>query len=117
MKYPKEAIENKIEGRVHVKYSVDHKGKVIKAKVVSGLGYGCDEEALRLVKLLKFKVDKVRKMRVIFNKSIQIHFKIPQKKPTKTGMSINYNLKQKKEETSSEKASPSRSYSYTIKLQ
>ena len=116
MNYPKEAIKNKIEGRVHVKYSVDHKGKVVKAKVVSGLGHGCDEEALRLVKLLKFKVNRVRKMRVTFNKTIQIHFKIPAKKPTKTGMNISYNVKQKKQDPASDKAAPSKSYSYTINL-
>ena len=52
--YPKEAIENKIEGSVFAEYEVDFEGKVKTAKILHGIGYGCDEEALRLIKLLKF---------------------------------------------------------------
>ena len=114
LRYPQEAFKKKIEGRVHVKYSVDHKGKVIKAHVVKGLGHGCDEEALRLVKLLKFKVEKVRKMRVTFNKTIQIHFKIPPKKPQKKQSSFSYSIAKEKPDKPEPKQKSS--YSYTIKL-
>jgi len=79
-KYPKEALENKVEGTVYIKYSIDHKGKVIDVKVIKSLGHGCDEEAIRVVKLLKFQVPKNRGVRVKFNKNIQIHFRLPKQK-------------------------------------
>ncbi len=34
MRYPKEALAAKVEGRVTIRYTVDFKGKVIDAKVV-----------------------------------------------------------------------------------
>ncbi len=83
LKYPKAALENKIEGTVYVKYTISHLGKVVDAKVVSSLGYGCDKEAMRLVKLLKFKVPKNRQKGLKFHKNLQIHFRLPKEKPTK----------------------------------
>lgn len=55
MKYPKEAIKEKIEGRVLVQFIVNSNGKVENAEVIQGIGGGCDEEALSLVKTAKFK--------------------------------------------------------------
>ena len=81
LKYPKEALENKVEGTVWIDYKVNNKGEVTDAKVISGLKNGCDEEALRLVKLLKFSALRNRKLRVTFNKKIQIHFRLPKEKP------------------------------------
>lgn len=80
-KYPAEAKKQGIEGTVHIRYTIDHKGDVIKTHVISGIGHGCDEEAERIVGLLKFKVAKTRKVRTLFHKTIRIHFKIP--KPVK----------------------------------
>ena len=79
MRYPAEALENKIEGTVFIKYDIDHQGNVVDARVISSIGHGCDEEAVRLVKLLKFKVDKPRGLRVLYHKNIQIHFRLPKK--------------------------------------
>jgi protein TonB len=77
LRYPEAARRAGIEGTVHLKYTIDHRGRVIGAKVISGIGGGCEEEAIRLVKLLKFEVPKNRKMRVLFHKKLQIHFKLP----------------------------------------
>lgn len=79
-KYPKEALEEKIEGTVFIKYTINYKGKVIETKVVKSLGYGCDEEAQRVVKLLKFEAPKNRGIKVKFFKNIQIHFRLPKEK-------------------------------------
>ncbi len=77
MKYPQDAIDNKIEGTVRIKIDIDHVGNVVEAKVQIGIGFGCDEEALRLVKLLKFEVAKTpRKLKVIFHKNLNINFKL-----------------------------------------
>jgi len=77
LQYPKEALEAKVEGSVYVKYTINHKGKVIEVKVISSLGHGCDEEAVRLVKLLEFQVPKNRGLKVKFFKNIRINFNLP----------------------------------------
>ena len=80
VKYPAAALENKTEGKVHLFLDIDKSGKVVKAKVVSGIGHGCDEEAIRVVKLMEWKVDKVRNMHVVFHQKLTINFKMPPKK-------------------------------------
>ncbi len=50
MIYPPLAKANKIEGKVFVTFVVDKKGVVKHPAIHKSLGYGCDEEAIRLVK-------------------------------------------------------------------
>jgi TonB family protein len=50
IKYPLEAKKNKIEGRVFVKFVIEETGEIGDVKVMQGIGYGCDEEATRVVK-------------------------------------------------------------------
>ncbi len=125
MRYPKAALKAKIEGTVMLKYDIDFKGNVVAAQVKSGVGHGCDEEAVRLVKLLKFEVPKNRKMRVLFHKTIQIHFRlpkekpipIPQQKPKPSVNEVQYNYVTTGTPTKKDlKEKPNRSYSYTINL-
>jgi len=54
MRYPEKAISQKISGKVWVSLVVNEKGKVIPemVKAIKGIGGGCDEEAVRLVKLM-----------------------------------------------------------------
>ena len=52
------------------------KGNVVAAKVLLGIGSGCDEEAIRLVKLLKFVVGKNRGVRAVFHNNVNINFKL-----------------------------------------
>ena len=81
LKYPAAAIKNKTEGTVHLKYSINHLGKVIDSKVVKGIGDGCDEEARRIVSLLEFEIPKgPRKLRVMFTRKTQITFRVPKQK-------------------------------------
>ena len=110
LQYPAEALQAHVEGTVVVSYTINYKGRVIDAKVISGLGYGCDEEALRLARLLEFKMPKkVRGVKVKFHKNIQIHFRLP---PVQTGPSYQFKTKAKAE--SEEKATAKSSYTYTI---
>jgi len=53
-KYSKVAEEQEIEGKIILKLTIDRKGNVIKAKIIKGLGYGLDKEALKAVKKFKF---------------------------------------------------------------
>jgi TonB family protein len=51
IKYPTEAKENKIQGKVLVSFTVLKDGALADLKVVRKLGYGTDEEAIRVLKL------------------------------------------------------------------
>lgn len=78
--YPKSAIENSIEGELAVNITIDTIGNVQNALVIQGLGYGLDEEALRLAKILpKFKPGKANKRIITSNTTIIFHFELPKK--------------------------------------
>lgn len=49
-KYPDSAKNNRITGKVYLMFTIDTTGKVIDVKVIKGLGYGCDKEAVRIIK-------------------------------------------------------------------
>ena len=50
IEYPKKAEKQNIEGRVYVQFVVEKDGDISGAKVLKGIGAGCDEEALRVVR-------------------------------------------------------------------
>ncbi|MEZ4985548.1 MAG: energy transducer TonB [Saprospiraceae bacterium] len=75
LQIPEEARKAGIEGTVRVRLDIDFRGKVTGAHVVNHLGYGCDEEAVRVVHLLKFDVPRNRGVKTIYHKTINIHFK------------------------------------------
>lgn len=50
IQYPQQALDNKIKGRVTVQFIVRRDGSLDEFSVLKGLGYGCDEEVIRLVK-------------------------------------------------------------------
>jgi TonB family protein len=50
--YPKQAIESGIQGSVYLSFIVHTDGKIEDVKILRGIGGGCDEEALRVVKLM-----------------------------------------------------------------
>ncbi|MFM6953933.1 MAG: energy transducer TonB [Sphingobacteriaceae bacterium] len=50
MKYPPIARENNITGRVIVSFVVERNGDLTDIKVLRGIGGGCDEEAIRVLK-------------------------------------------------------------------
>lgn len=52
IKYPKQAKNEGIQGKVFVQFIVKKDGSVDQVKVVKGIGAGCDAEASRVVKLL-----------------------------------------------------------------
>ena len=49
VQYPAEAIEAGASGVVHLSFVVEQNGEVSHARVLRGVGHGCDEEALRVV--------------------------------------------------------------------
>lgn len=77
LRYPKERIADQIKGVVRVKADIDKSGKVIRTKVVAGLGPEFDQEAQRVVKLLKFLVPENRDIRVTYHKQFNVGFNPP----------------------------------------
>ncbi len=50
MNYPRMALESGIQGKVFVTFVVEKDGFITDVKVLRGIGGGCDEEAIRVVK-------------------------------------------------------------------
>lgn len=50
IKYPAEARRNQVEGKVFVNFVVRTDGRITDAQISKGIGAGCDEEALRVVR-------------------------------------------------------------------
>src|SRR5512135_1237820 len=52
--YPEEAIKHNIEGIVFLSATVDDNGLITEINIEKGIGFGCDEEAIRLLENLHF---------------------------------------------------------------
>ncbi len=115
LKYPEEALKNNIEGDVHLAFDVDHNGKVINVKVTHGLGYGCDEEAVRIIEMLSYEKARNRGVKVKSSKKIKIPFRL-----RKGNIGFQYNYQpQSKPTTDVKEDKPKKdggSYSYTINI-
>jgi protein TonB len=77
LKYPSQARRLGIEGRVFVQFVVDKTGEVTNVTLVRGIGAGCDEEAVRVMKLIpNFKPGKQRGKPVKVQMIVPIYFKM-----------------------------------------
>ena len=77
VQYPKEAMEKEISGRVLVGFIVEKDGSVNEVKIVRGIGGGCDEEAVRVVKAMpKWKPGKEKGKPVRVSYMMPIFFKL-----------------------------------------
>lgn len=113
--YPKEALENSVEGDVIIKYRVTGKGEIIEPQLVKGIGFGCDEEAMRLVSMIKYMAVTNRGVRVTVNNRIKIPFRLPAA-IKKTPQKVVYKLKEEPAPKQNPEGQSGVSYSYTIKF-
>lgn len=74
--YPDMARKAGVEGMVVVQFIVNEQGRVENPVVVRGIGAGCDEEALRVVKQAQFKPGKQRGKPVRVQYSVPIIFRL-----------------------------------------
>ena len=109
LRYPQEAQNKKTEGSVVVGYDISDEGIVINPKVLKGIGHGCDEEAVRVVGLLRYEKVRNRGVRVKVTTKTTIHFKLNEQ-----GMQINYTMATKSP-PEEKKIEGTGSYEYTIK--
>lgn len=112
MRYPKEALQNKIEGTVVVSYTFGEDGKVIQTKVEHGIGYGCDEEAQRIVKKLQYPKVNNKGVRVTFRSKVKIQFRLKDV-IQKQGLQYSYTASQSSPRQAPAKKKPA-VYSYTV---
>ncbi len=120
LQYPKEAVEKRIEGDVIIRFKVTGRGEVLDPKVEKGIGYGCDEEALRLVSMLQYQAVKNRGVRVTTNNKIKIPFRLRQASG-KASLKMSYTGASKektapKDQTPEKPSGKGRTYNYTINL-
>jgi TonB family protein len=108
MIYPSEALEKRIEGVVQLTAEIDDNGNVHNVEIEKGLGWGCDEEAVRLIKNVRFGGVKNRGIRLKSRKIFKINFKLPQEP------NVKYILV--KPENNTSKKHQCITYNYTIKL-
>ena len=74
IKYPQMAKESGIQGRVFVTFVVERDGSVTDVRVLRGIGGGCDEEAIRVVKSMpRWTPGKQR------GKSVRVQYNLPVK--------------------------------------
>lgn len=101
LQYPIEAKNLKIQGIVVVRCDIDYKGSIHHVQVLKGIGHGCDEEALRIAKLIEFKVPKSpRGLKVTFHKDLRIPFQLIKETPKMNenassvvnAINLNYNI-------------------------
>ena len=113
--YPIDAYINQVEGRVYITFVVEKTGKLSDMRVLKGIGHGCDEEALRIVKMLVYEKAKNRGIRVTATMRTTINFRLPKKKPS---FNITYSTpkEQPEKNKTKEKASKSAVYHYTIQI-
>ena len=52
LKYPRAAAQAGVQGKVFVEFTVGTDGKIERGRTIKGIGFGCDEEALRVVNLM-----------------------------------------------------------------
>jgi len=75
MDYPDMAKDAKIQGKVYITFVVDKDGSIAGVKVLRGIGGGCDEEAIRVVKSMpKWNPGKQRGRPVRVQYNLPINF-------------------------------------------
>jgi TonB family protein len=80
IEYPAQAKKKGIQGRVYVTFVIEQDGRVSDVRILRGIGGGCDEEALRVVKAMpKWSpgIQKGKPVRVQYN--LPLSFKLTRK--------------------------------------
>ena len=78
IKYPSEAKINRISGRIYLSIIIKSTGEISDIKVLRGLGFGTEEESIRVLKLMPNWIPGI-----ICNKPVKMRYNIP----------INFNYK------------------------
>ena len=78
LKYPANAVERGIEGKVLISFIIEKNGRLSNIKILRGIGYGCDEEAIRVLeKSPEWKPGIQNKQKVRVAYTLPINFSLP----------------------------------------
>ncbi|NQT76295.1 MAG: energy transducer TonB, partial [Bacteroidetes bacterium] len=81
IKYPTNAKENNISGKVFVTFVIEKNGLITNVNILRGIGGGCDEEAIRVIKLMpKWKPGTQRGQAVRVQYNVPIKFTLAEEK-------------------------------------
>ena len=73
--YPAQARRSRVEGKVYLQFVVRKDGSITDIKVLKGIGFGCDKEAIKVLESApKWKPGKQRGVPVNVHMSIPIIF-------------------------------------------
>ena len=72
--YPKHAREVGIEGTVFITFVIEEDGSVSNIKILRGIGGGCDEEAVRVTKLMPKWIPAKQR-----GKNVRVQYNLPYK--------------------------------------
>lgn len=76
LRYPRRAALAEVEGKVFVEFVVDRDGNPTFIKVVRGIGYGCDEEAVKALSKTRWKPGRQRGFPVRVRMVMPIQFSL-----------------------------------------
>jgi protein TonB len=76
IKYPAQARRMGTEGKVYVEFTVNEKGELDNVHTITGIGSGCNEEAIRVLKLTKWEPGKQRGRAVKVRMVQQVNFRL-----------------------------------------
>ncbi len=75
LRYPLSAQDNSVQGTVILNFVVNREGRIINLKVVKGIGFGCDEESIRVMeKMPAWTPGKQRGQTVLVSFTMPIRF-------------------------------------------
>ena len=72
VRYPKQAMEQGIEGTVLIGFTVNQDSSITDVKVLKGIGGGCDEEAMRVIKSIHHWIPGYQN-----GKAVKVYFSVP----------------------------------------
>jgi protein TonB len=74
LQYPPVAKRNRVHGECVVAFTLEENGKMVNQKLIKNIGGGCGEEAMRIVRNLKFKAPGYR-----VDATVPVRFDLQQK--------------------------------------
>ena len=86
-------------------------GRILEVNILEGIGHGCDEEVVRLIKSLVFEKAVQRGLKTKTKMTLSVNFKLPVPKKT----TLSYNIVSEKKSATKSQSSTS-NYGYTINI-
>lgn len=83
LRYPVEAVQHEVSGKVYVGFVVEPDGSISHIKVLKGIGYGCDKEAMQVVAQMPKWIpgkNNGKPVRVRYTLLVSFHLRAPEER-------------------------------------